>query len=139
VPAGSGAGRWLTKVAGKASVPTSVAFAGLEQQLADAEDHNLTRGQRLVRTTTSAAIDGTGAALGGTVGVIAGGVLTGSAVGAAGGAVAGAELGSAAGGGVRRWKPISSASAAAARGLDRLLGTAHDDDYDERLDLETRP
>jgi hypothetical protein len=113
-------------------------LAGLQQRLEDADDHNLTEGQRHVRMATTGIIDGTAGTIGATAGAAVGGPLTGSPAGAVGGAVVGGELGANAGGAIRRSGPVTAVTDRAARNYDRRNGTGHRDDYTERLDLRTR-
>jgi hypothetical protein len=136
--AGINAGGLLGRAVGKAATPASIALAGVEQQLADAGDPNLTQGERLVRTTSAAIVDGGAGLVGGAAGAFVGAGVTASAVGAVGGAVAGAEAGTRVGSATRRQPPVRWLTAPVARKLDQLLGTGHDDDYDHVLDLEPR-
>jgi hypothetical protein len=136
--AGTNAGGLLARTVGKAATPASIALAGVEQQLADADDPNLTQGERLVRTTSAAIVDGGAGLVGGAVGAFVGAGVTGSAVGGVGGAVAGAEAGARVGSATRRQPPVRWLTAPVARKLDQLLDTGHDDDYDRALDLEPR-
>jgi hypothetical protein len=128
----------LAKRLGRASGYVGAGLLGLEQWLADAADHNYTTGQRLARSTTTAAFDGAGAAAGGLIGGTLGNAV-GSVPGAVAGAVGGSEVGAQVGRRARssRWgRPLTGALGS---GLDRLLHTHHRDDYDDRLDLEARP
>jgi hypothetical protein len=131
----------IAKVARAAEHGSSIAggvLAGLEQRLEDADDHNLTEGQRHVRMATTGVIDGTAGAIGATAGAAVGGPLTVSPAGAVGGAVVGGELGANAGGAIRRSGPVTAVTDRVARSYDRRKGTGHRDDYTERLDLRTR-
>jgi hypothetical protein len=124
---------------GRATSVGGAVLGGVAQHLADADDHNLTEGERKVRVVTTTVIDGllggTGAMLGGS----AASVATASPVGGAAGAVAGGDLGSAVGGRIRRSGPVSSATGSVARSIDQRNGTGHRDDYTERLHLRTPP
>jgi hypothetical protein len=115
--------------------PAGYGLAGLEQWLADAGEHNLTTGHRLARGATAAGVDGLAAAGVGAAGAAAG-LVVGGPVGALGGAVAGAEAGGRAGRAARRSASARAATSWIGARLDALLKTHHDDDYDERLELE---
>jgi hypothetical protein len=122
---------------GRASPVGGAVLGGVAQHLADAEDHNLTEGQRQVRVVTTTAVDGLLGAAGAVVGGAAAFTATASPVGGAAGAVAGGDLGAAVGGRIRRSGPVSGATGSVARSIDRRNGTAHRDDYTERLTLRT--
>jgi hypothetical protein len=126
-------------VAKKAGGRVGVVLPAVEQYLADAGDHNLTTGQRVVRVGGVAAIDaplaGVGAAVGGATGL----ALTLHPAGAVAGGLAGGGMGAGTGGGLRRTRPYRRLTGWVARGVDWVLGTAHDDDYDARLGLGSPP
>jgi hypothetical protein len=124
---------------GRATSVGGVVLGGVAQHLADAEDHNLTDGQRKVRAVTTATVDGLVGTAGAFVGGVAASTATGSPVGGAAGAVTGGELGTAVGGRIRRSGPVSEATGSLARSIDRRNGTGHRDDYTERLTLRTPP
>jgi hypothetical protein len=122
---------------GRAAPVGGAVLGGVAQHLADADDHNLTEGQRKVRAVTTTVVDGGFGAAGAFLGAGVGSAATASPVGGAAGAVAGGDLGTTLGGRVRRSAPVSKATGAVARSLDRRNGTVHQDDYDERLNLRT--
>jgi hypothetical protein len=124
-------GRPLGRITG----PAGYGLPGVEQWLADAGDHNLTEGHRIARSAAASTVDGVGAAFGTAVGGAAGTAVAGPP-GALAGAVAGAEVGARAGRQVRGWRHVRTGTSLIGKRLDDLLGSGHDDDYDDRLELE---
>lgn len=121
---------WL-RAAMRVSGALGVGLEAGTQYLLDRNDPNITPGHLAARVAGRALIDGgyglVGTAAGATAGAAAG------PLGVAGVAILGGMAGSSMGRMLRGSAPVAAGVDRVGDALDRLLGTGHDDDYDETI------
>lgn len=108
-----------------------VGLAGAGHYAAIRHDPNLTTGVVASQVTAAALLDGGLGVLG-----ASGGIVVGAPLGPAGvalGGITGGLIGGVAGGVIRESEPVSWAVDGIGEALDRLLGTGHDDEYDDTI------